>query len=129
MNKILTIIPKVSVNGIPFGEHREAVRKSFGSCKEFKKSPFSTNTADDFGDFHIFYDQNNCFEAIEIFEAEVIIDNKTFFPGTLSNALTAIADLTSEEQDYWESKKQSVGLCAPDSQIESVLFGKTGYYE
>ncbi|MCM1277316.1 MAG: hypothetical protein NC299_18485 [Lachnospiraceae bacterium] len=127
MRKII-VAPLESVNGIRFGAQREIVRNAFGSFEEFKKSPFSKNTSDDFGDFHIFYDSNNCFEAVEIFEAEVKINNTVIFPGTLAEANKLIADLKSNDPDYWISKEQSVGLCAPDGEIESILFGIKKYY-
>lgn len=117
------------VNDIPFGADRQTVRNSFGEFNEFRKSQFSKNTTDDFGAFHIFYDTNNCFEAIEIFEAEVFINDVKVFPGNLLQVQKIITTLNSEDNEYWSDIEKSVGLCAPDGEVESILFGKEGYYD
>lgn len=129
MSGTLTVIPTKSVNGITFGTDRETVRKTFGEFSEFRKGPFSNNTTDNFKDFHIYYDEDNRFEAIEIFGSEVVVDNKKIFPGKLSGFLSIFPNLTSEEKGYWTDKTQSVGLTAPNKKIEGVLFGKPGYYK
>lgn len=129
MSRVLTVIPTESVNGIAFGSEREIVRNEFGECTEFKKGPFSKNTTDDFGDFHVYYDADNRFVAIEIFGAEVNIDGLKFFPAALTELSAKISDLTSEQKGCWESKSQSIGIYAPERKIEAVLFGKKGYYD
>lgn len=129
MGVTLMVIPTKSVNGIAFGTDRETVRKTFGEFREFKKGPFSKNTTDAFKDFHIYYDEDNRFEAIEIYGADVVVDNRKLFPGKLSGFLSVFPDLSSEEKGYWTSKTQSVGLTAPNRKIEGVLFGKSGYYK
>lgn len=128
MSRVLTVVPTESVNGIAFGSEREIVRKEFGEYTEFKKSPFSKNTTDDFGDFHVYYDADNHFVAIEIFGAEVRIDGLKFFPASLNELSAKISDLASEEKGCWESKSRSIGIYAPRRKVEAVLFGKTGYY-
>lgn len=125
----LTVTMLESVNGIRFGTAREIVRNTFGQFKEFRKSPFSKNTTDNFGDFHIFYDINNCFEAIEIFDAEVVVDNVRIFPGTKTEVCKLLPEMISDEPDYWLSKEKSVGIYAPNGNIESILFGVKDYYK
>ncbi len=124
----LTVTPLEGVNGISFGTNREAVRNTFGQCIEFRKSSFSKNTTDDFGTFHVFYDTDNRFNAIEVFEAEVVVNETRIFPGTVSDARKLIDDLVSDEEDYWISKKWSVGIYAPGGDIEGILFGAADYY-
>lgn len=125
----LTVTMLEGVNDIRFGTAREIVRNTFGQFKEFRKGPFSKNTTDNFGDFHIFYDINNCFEAIEIFDAEVVVDNVRIFPGTRSGVCKLLPEMISDEQDYWLSKEKSVGIYAPNGNIESILFGVKDYYK
>ena len=52
------------------GVRRADVRKVLGAYKEFKKSPFSSNTADDFQSVgvHVFYNSEDVVRGIEIFK-------------------------------------------------------------
>jgi len=56
-------IPLKSVNGIKFGMKREEVRKLLGEYEEFKKSVLSTNTTDDFGYCHVYYNKNKSYDG------------------------------------------------------------------
>lgn len=121
--------PLKEVNGIKFGMKREDVRKIIGEAKEFKKSKFSKNTTDDFGYCHVFYDDDDECEAIEIFNnTEVLIDETVVFPINISEIKTIIKDLVEDEGSFI-SKSQSIGIYAPNGNMESILFGNIGYYE
>ena len=121
--------PLKEVNGIKFGMKREDVRKIIGEAKEFKKSKFSKNTTDDFGYCHVFYNEDDECEAIEIFNnTEVLIDETVVFPINISEIKTIIKDLVEEEGSFI-SKSQSIGIYAPNGNMESILFGNIGYYE
>lgn len=121
--------PLKEVNGIKFGMKREEVRKIIGEAKEFKKSKFSKNTTDDFGYCHVFYNDDDECEAIEIFNnTEVLIDETVVFPINISEIKTIIKDLVEEEGSFI-SKSQSIGIYAPNGNMESILFGNIGYYE
>ena len=50
MNTIC-VEPLKKVDKIEFGMERDAVRKLYGEYEEFKKSEYSENTTDDFGNF------------------------------------------------------------------------------
>lgn len=121
--------PLKEVNGIKFGMKREDVRKIIGEAKEFKKSKFSKNTTDDFGYCHVFYNDDDECEAIEIFNnTEVLINETVVFPINISEIKTIIKDLVEEEGSFI-SKSQSIGIYAPNGNMESILFGNIGYYE
>lgn len=121
--------PLKEVNGIKFGMKREDVRKIIGEAKEFKKSKFSKNTTDDFGYCHVFYNDDDECEAIEIFNnTEVLINETVVFPINISGIKAIIKDLVEEEGSFI-SKSQSIGIYAPNGNMESILFGNIGYYE
>lgn len=121
--------PLKEVNGIKFGMKREDVRKIIGEAKEFKKSKFSKNTTDDFGYCHVFYNDDDECEAIEIFNnTEVLINETVVFPINISEIKAIIKDLVEEEGSFI-SKSQSIGIYAPNGNMESILFGNIGYYE
>ena len=61
-------VPTVRVNGVKFGMNREKVRSLLGAATEFYKFDDDINTTDDFGFCHVFYDENDKCEAIEIFD-------------------------------------------------------------
>lgn len=124
----LDVVPLKKVNDVEFGMKREEVRELWGEAKEFKKSKFSKVTTDDFGFCHVYYDENDRCEAVEIFEdAEVFINGGVVFPGKIELAKEKIEDLV-EDEGSWISYEQSIGIYAPGEKMESILFGKKGYY-
>lgn len=121
--------PLKDIQGIKFGMEREEVRKVIsGNVKEFKKSKFSKTTTDDFGCCHVFYDTDNKCEAVEIFEGiNVIVGTTVVFPNSIQAAKMVFADMEEEDGSYI-SKSYSVGIYAPSGKMESILFGRKGYY-
>ena len=82
-----TFNPFVGTDHILFDEERESVRK-IGDYSEFKKNKFSKNTTDDFGGFHVYYNEVNRVEAIEFFpDTSLIYMEKDLF--TLSPIVLA----------------------------------------
>ena len=125
----INVVPLKEVNGIKFGMKRAEVRKILGEAREFKKSKFSKITTDDFGFCHVFYNTNDECEAVEIFEdIEVVIDGRIVFPGEIDTEKVAI-DGFVEEDGSWINAQKSIGIYAPDKNMESILFGIKGYYE
>jgi len=121
--------PLKSVNGIEFGTKREIVREKIKKdYKEFKKNKFSKNTTDDYGTFHMFYNEKNSLIAVEIFrDIEVVVKNEIVFPGSLDKIKTIIPFLEKDDGCYCCSIF-SVGVTAPEGMIESIVFGEQGYY-
>lgn len=124
-----TAEPMKRVGHIALGADRDSTRKTVGGrFAEFRKTPMSKNTTDDFGSFHIYYDENNCVEAVELFpELEVEVMGKLIFPTSLEDALKALPSL-QPDGDGLISIADSVGIYAPDGNMESILFGVEGYY-
>lgn len=121
--------PLLEINGIKFGMHREEVRKILGNnFTEFKKNKFSKTTSDNYGFCHVYYNTQNDFVAVEIFEfSEIYVNDALLFPGTIENAKNIINNL--EEDDYgYISRTQSIGICVANGQVDSILFGAKGYY-
>lgn len=120
--------PTENINGLEFGTSREDVRAELGNPKkEFKKSKFSKNTTDDYGDFHVFYDGNNLLEAIEIFEGKVLVGETVIFPCSI-NEIIQIDNSFIKEEDGCISTKLSIGAYAPNGEVESILVGCANYY-
>lgn len=127
--KLLKAIPLVEVNGVKFGMKRCDVREIFGNATEFKKSKFSKTTTDDFGFCHVFYNQSDECEAIEIFDdSEVQIDGATVFPVGVETLKAMLKDVEEDESGFI-CKSLSIGVYAPDDKMESILFGCEGYYK
>lgn len=124
----IDVVPTRKVGEVEFGMSREEVRALLGDATEFYKFEDDSNTTDDFGFCHVFYDQDNTCEAIEIFsEAEVFCNDALIFPTDFIAAKKAIPDF-EEDDEGLISYSQSMGIYAPDGDMESILFGKTGYY-
>lgn len=125
----INVVPLKEVNGITFGMKRAEVRKTWGEAREFKKSKFSKITTDDFGFCHVFYNTNDECEAVEIFEdVEVVIDGRIVFPGEIDAEKAEIEGFI-EEDGSWINTQKSIGIYAPDKNMESILFGIDGYYK
>ena len=122
--------PLTSVGPIKLGADREAVREAAGpEFEEFRKSPSSDNTTDDYGSFHVYYDENDTCVAVEVFpEIEVAVDGEVVFPTTLDKAAAVISSLARDD-DGLISTEQSIGVYAPYGEMESILFGVRGYYD
>lgn len=131
--KNFTVKSQKSVNGVNFGETRQAVRKVFGDeFREVKKSPVSPNTMDAYKECHIFYTADNHLEAIEIFpENTIIIDNKQFST-EYDIAKVWIKDndpSAIEADDGITSQRLGLNIYAPNGKIESILFATREYFD
>ena len=74
------IFPFVGVGCIEFDSTRDDNRKKLGKYTEFRKSRFSKNTTDNYGDFHIYYSVDNKVDAIEFFHgAHVLFKDSNIF--------------------------------------------------
>jgi len=124
------IDPTVSVDEIKFGSSRSDVRNRYGECEEFKKNKYSKNTTDDFGDFHVYYTEDDEFEAIEFFpdDSYSIFINGKKLTNNISELKEMFPDLV-EDSDSYTSVKCSVGFDYDDGCIESILFGCQDYYK
>ena len=121
-------VPTVSVNGVAFGMSREKVRSLLGTATEFYKFADDVNTTDEFEFCHVFYDENNKCEAIEIFdESEVYVNGSLIFPTDFETAKKVIEDF-EDDADGLISIPKSIGISAPYGNMEGILFGKAGYY-
>ena len=130
MNKMNVNLLK-DVNGVEFGCKRKDVRKKFGrKYKEMKKNQFSLNTMDAYEDFHIFYDEDDCLEAIEFFgNAQVEVQGTIVFPANVETVKSIIPGVEKDSYGYM-SKSHSVGFTVnDDGTIESILIGREGYYQ
>lgn len=126
---VLSIIPTKSANNIAFGSSRATVEASFGQPKRmFKKTKWSKGETADYGDFHIHFDVNDRFEAIEIFEAKIeFADRITTIPVNEEAIIKAIPSLEADGYGL-TSTSESVGASVEDGVVTSILFGRSGYY-
>ena len=126
------VVPTEKVNDIPFGALREEVRNALGGYEEFRKDISDKNTADDHGFCHCFYDDDDRFIAIEIFnENTVYIGDISVFPND-TDIIMGMADDFTELYGTAVSLSMSVGLdaeCDDDELPESILFARKGYYD
>lgn len=125
----VTAEPLKRVGEIDLGASRSVVREAVNlPYKEFKKTPLSTNTTDDFGTFHVYYDDDDRCEAVELFDdVEVEVDGKLVFPTSSEEARRVIPSLVPDG-DGLVSAEESIGIYAPGGKMESILFGARGYY-
>ena len=126
----LTANPLTNVGPIKLGAAREAVRAAAGpGFEEFRKSPSSENTTDDYGSFHVYYDESDTCVAMEVFpEIEVLVDGEVVFPTTLDKAAAVIPSLERDDDGLLSTAK-SIGVYAPYGEMESILFAVRGYYD
>ena len=120
----------VGFDNVKFGMERNEIRTLLGDpTREFKKSKFSKVTTDDYSAYHIFYDKDNRFEAVEFFEeVEIKIDNNVVFPVSLDKLKEMNYNFTSDGDGLF-SVEYSIGVYAPNGNPESILFAKKDYYQ
>ena len=131
MNKISwKINPTISIGEINFGSPRALVRKTIGKPESvFHKTSSSDNTTDVYSCFHVYFSADDKVEAVEFFDSEInlSIDSRILYPGTLSNARQIFPDL-EECYGSFISKSMSIGICAEEDEITSILIGRKDYY-
>ena len=115
-NDTIIVIPFISVNGIEFGTSRDELWKRIGLPKKsFKKTLASVTETDVYDNYHIIYDSNYTFEAIEIFGQVKIYYNSEKLPQTYSLLL-----------EYFRKKFNDIeedvdGLYHIKAQLEYIL--------
>lgn len=81
--------------------------------------------------FHVFYDEQNRLNAVEVFgDYKIALDRKILFPVTITKAKRLLPDLEYDGYGY-TSVAQSVGITVnPDNEdrIDGILFGCANYY-
>lgn len=120
-------------DGIPFGtkrkEARNALLKATGLHPAVFKKGLSKNTADEYDGFHVYYDSHDCLEAVEFFgESNVKCDGHIVFPADVKIIMDQ-ADDWIQDDTGWVSVSKSIGIYAPENDMESLLFAKEDYYE
>ena len=100
-----------------------------GEFKEFKKTRFSKNTTDDFGCFHVFYDESDRVVAIEFFRhAEVSYKEKNLFGLDRTALISLFNDPSeSEEPDAIIFDSYGVEISFEDNEVDSVFVHSKGY--
>lgn len=123
------VSPLEGFNNVKFGMKRDAVRAVLGEpVREFKKSKFSKTTTDDYSLFHVFYDKDDNFEAVEFFnEVEIMIGNDVIFPAPVEKLKTTEYGFEADREGII-SAQYSIGVYAPSGVAESILFGVKDYY-
>lgn len=123
------VTPLKGFNDVLFGMSRTEIHRILGEpIRVFKKSQFSKVSTDDYGSYHIFYDKNDCFEAVEFFEANEVAD---LINSTIFESIEAIKNSVykfSQDGDGYLECHLSIGVYAPNNRIESVLFAVKDYY-
>lgn len=135
LRKIKIVIkPMKSVNELKFGMTREQVNSLWGSAEQFQKSQFSNNLTDNYGYCHMYYDNNDLFEAVEIISNDLdIYYNDSLLSNKYSEILNFfknIYDDIEEDDNGFISKKGSIGVYIENDvdKVDSILFGKENYY-
>ena len=132
-NNTFIVLPFFSVNGIEFGTSRDDIWKRLGKPnKSFKKALSSIET-DIYEGYHIHYDDNYNFEAIEIFEYRDIYYNNEILPKSYSKILEYFKNIYDDIEnlgDGFISLKGSIGIYIEndDDKIDGILFAKKDYY-
>ena len=128
-------LPYFGAGQIKLDSSREDVRKILGTSfkKTFKKTKFSKNTTDDFSFCHVFYDEQDKVEAIEVFgDSEFLFKGKNLFLSQFSDLKTFLGDNAigfAEDDSGLRSDDIGLSVYAPDKKhIETLLAYRRGYY-
>ena len=129
--KKLVIEPLKRVGEISFGMTRDEVRKVWGEAISFMKTADDDSSTDDFGFCHVYYDANDRCEAVEVWDAEVYIADTRIYPIDMNEAEAVLVeyfdDIEADDEGFI-SIDYSIGITAPDEEMEGILIGKENYY-
>ena len=141
---IFNIVPNKGVNNIEFGMNSANVRRLMNA--RFESGPwrnpskyFPTDWFQVVGVF-AYYDADGLLEAIEFHEPAAIclgdVDLLRLPYGVAKSLLTKLDPDFSSDGEGIDFRKLNIGLYAPDveeladnARIESVLVGRSGYYD
>ena len=126
----IVVKPTISFEGIPFGTNKSDVRNVLRNKKNIL--PKSIKTSDEITDayegFNVYYDINDCAEAIEFYDSsEVLIDGKVYFPGNVRNIKEKFPMLHEDDIGV-VSEVDSIGICESKGELKTILFGKKDYF-
>ena len=130
----IRITPFSNINELEFGVNRKEVWKKIGKPKKsFFKTPSDTVETDVYKNFHIYYDNNYNFEAIEVFNnIDIYYDNNKLpkkYSETLEYLKKRFNDI--EENEYvFTTKEGSISVYkeSEDDSIDAILIAKKNYY-
>ena len=130
----IRVIPFVSVNGINFGVTRDEVWRSLGKPEDsFFKVDDDVET-DIYSCFHIYYDKDYRFEAIEVVyvdEAEIYYDDEKV-PYSYEEVIEFFRkrfDDVEEDGAGFVSVKGSLGVYIEEAdEYDTILFAMKDYY-
>ncbi len=130
----IEVVPLESFNGIKFGTSRDKVWELIGKPTRgsFKKTEGTVDT-DDYGFFHIFYDKNYNFEAIDVFDDLDIYLNGYKLPKKYSELVEyfkTLYDDVKEDEDGFVSIKGSIGVYVENDEdkVDVITFGVKDYF-
>lgn len=130
MKKTFTINPFSSVGKISFGANRDEVRNILGQFTEFRKTRFSKNTTDDFGGLHVYYNEGDTVDAIELFPIDTLVlyKKKDLFGLSKEELIMLFSDPSfKEEPGHLTFANYGVEIGMEDDVITSILVHKKGY--
>lgn len=124
------VSPLNSVGKIKFGATREQVHAAVGNPKDsFRKTKSSKSKTENYSSFHVYYNDADTVEAVEIFtELDISIGGKDVFPLDKNSTLNVISGLKESSGSYI-NKSKAIGVEFSKNHAKSILFGKKGYYD
>ncbi|MBB6624506.1 hypothetical protein [Clostridium gasigenes] len=136
----LEISSYVGAGYLKLGKTRNYIRKCFDNkFKEFKKTPISETSTDDFGYCHVYYTKEDKCEAIEFFEIAKITFNGKSLMGEPYNNIKKFFEVIDNTIDFddngFTSIKYGIGVYAPFAEdepkepVESIIIFEKGYYD
>ena len=129
MTRFFSIEPLLRAGRIFIGASREDVRKFMGEFTEFKKSKFSKNTTDNFGSCHVYYDQDNKVEAVEIFNNAIAeYKKKNLFiisRDEIMKLFSSEPDTNNDDTLGYSDYGIIIGFV--DNTVDSILVSRFGY--
>ena len=124
---------------IKFGDESISIEKAMKvKPSKFKKSPYDISETDAYEDFFVYYDKDGKCEAIEFNNnANLKFKDISFFDKKYIDVEIAFRNIDSDieiDEVGFNSNKFGIGVYAPnkddsDSEIESVIIFRKGYYD
>jgi hypothetical protein len=133
------IVPYEKIGDLSFGESRIEIRKKYPEYEEFRKTPFSQNTTDAYGDCHLGYNLNNELESVETFPGvsvtiygNEISKNKKY--SEVKSFLMKMDPEIQEDECGLTSFKLGIGIYLEkndgcNNDIQSIIIFCKGYYD
>lgn len=129
-NDTFSYVPGKNFDGLKWGSTRKEVHNAFGDPKStFKKSRKSKNLVDNYGSVHVYYDDQDKMEFVEVFEGYVVDSLTNYFPITVKKIRKLQKKYDNISSGNYDISDLYLTYTVEDDEVKAIGCYRPGYYK